>query len=96
MFILFGFRMHTKTINKKVLEIKNGGVRMGELPLAPIERILKKAGAGRVSKKAAKEFASVLEDIASELAAECAALAKHAGRKTVMAKDVRLAKKKGF
>lgn len=69
---------------------------MSELPLAPVERILKKAGAPRVSRKAAEEFASVLEDIASELAEECAALAKHAGRKTVLAEDVKLAKRKGF
>ncbi|MCD6399010.1 MAG: histone family protein [Candidatus Aenigmarchaeota archaeon] len=69
---------------------------MAELPLAPVERILKKAGAPRVSRKAAEEFAMVLEEVASELAAECSALAKHAGRKTVLAKDVKLAKKKGF
>ncbi len=69
---------------------------MSELPLAPIERILKKAGAPRVSKEACEEFAGVIEEIAFELAAETAALAKHAGRKTVMAKDVKLAKKKGF
>ncbi|MCD6477635.1 MAG: NFYB/HAP3 family transcription factor subunit [Candidatus Aenigmarchaeota archaeon] len=69
---------------------------MTELPLAPVERILKKAGAARVSRKAAEEFASVIEEIASELAAECAALAKHAGRKTVLVSDVKLAKKKGF
>ena len=69
---------------------------MSELPLAPIERILKKAGATRVSKEACEEFAGVIEEIAFELAAETAALAKHAGRKTVMTKDVKLAKKKGF
>lgn len=69
---------------------------MSELPLAPIERILKKAGAPRVSKEACEEFAGVIEEIAFELAAETAALAKHAGRKTVLAKDVKLAKKKGF
>ncbi|MCD6398649.1 MAG: histone family protein [Candidatus Aenigmarchaeota archaeon] len=69
---------------------------MSELPIAPVERILKKAGADRVSRKAAEEFAVVLEEVASELASECAALAKHAGRKTVLAKDVKLAKRKGF
>ena len=69
---------------------------MGDLPLAPIERILKKAGANRVSKESCVEFASVLEEVAFEIAAETAALAKHAGRKTVLAKDVKLAKRKGF
>lgn len=69
---------------------------MSILPLAPIERILKKAGAGRVSKEACEEFANVVEEVAFELAAETAALAGHAGRKTVLAKDVKLAKRKGF
>jgi len=69
---------------------------MSELPLAPIERILKKAGASRVSREACEEFASVIEEIAYELAAETAALARHAGRKTVLAKDVKLARRKGF
>jgi len=69
---------------------------MSELPLAPIERILKKAGASRVSKEACEEFSTVVEEVAFELAAETAALAKHAGRKTVLAKDVKLAKRKGF
>ncbi len=69
---------------------------MSELPLAPIERILKKAGASRVSREACEEFASVIEEITYELAAETAALARHAGRKTVLAKDVKLARRKGF
>jgi len=69
---------------------------MSNLPLAPVERILKKAGAPRVSKEACEEFAGVIEEVAFELAAETAALASHAGRKTVMAKDVKLAKRKGF
>ena len=69
---------------------------MGEIPLAPVERILRKAGAHRVSKSAAKEFAIVLEDIASDLAAEAASLARHAGRKTVTEDDIKLAKRRGF
>ncbi|UCG94974.1 MAG: histone family protein [archaeon] len=69
---------------------------MSNLPLAPIERILKKAGANRVSKEACEEFAGVIEEVAFELAAETASLATHAGRKTVLAKDVKLAKRKGF
>jgi histone H3/H4 len=69
---------------------------MPELPLAPVERILRNEGAKRVSQKAVEEFTQVIEDIAADLAAESAALAKHADRKTVKAEDVRLARRKGF
>ena len=69
---------------------------MPELPLAPVEKILRKQGAKRVSKSAVEEFALVLEDVAADIAAEAAALAKHAGRKTVQVEDVKLAKRKGF
>ena len=69
---------------------------MPELPLAPVERILRKQGAKRVSKSGVEEFAKVLEDVTADLASEAAALAKHAGRKTVIAEDVKLAKRKGF
>ncbi len=65
-----------------------------ELPLAPFERILRKAGAKRVSKSALVEFSRVISDYVHELSIEASALAKHAGRKTILATDVRLAKKK--
>ncbi len=69
---------------------------MGELPLAPVDRLIRSQGAKRVSEEAVEEFSEVLEEIAADLAAESAALAEHAGRKTVKAKDVRLASRKGF
>jgi len=65
-----------------------------ELPLAPLERILRKAGAKRVSKQALREFSFVLTDYASKLSSESTVLAKHAGRKTIIDSDVRMAKKK--
>lgn len=65
-----------------------------DIPLAPLERLLRKAGAKRVSKSALKEFAVVLADYAHDLSAEALALAKHAGRKTIVDSDVRMAKKK--
>lgn len=71
-------------------------IKMAELPLAPVDRIIRNQGAKRVSEDAVKEFAEVLEDIAADLAAESSALASHAGRKTVKADDVRLASRKGF
>ncbi len=64
------------------------------LPLAPFERILKDAGAKRVSKTAMKEFAAVAEEIADDLARDAVKFAKHAGRKTVTGEDIRLAKRK--
>ncbi len=64
------------------------------LPLAPLERLLRKAGAKRVSKSALVEFSHVIADYAHNLSAETAVLAKHAGRKTIIGADVRLAKKK--
>ncbi len=67
---------------------------MGEFPLQPFERILKRAGAKRVSRGALEEFAKVMEERMLKLAEEAAALAKHAGRKTIMDEDVRVARRK--
>lgn len=64
------------------------------LSLAAFERILKKAGAKRVSYPALQEFSIVMEEKLYNVAKEAAALAKHAGRKTIIAEDIRLAKRK--
>jgi histone H3/H4 len=64
------------------------------LPLAPLERLLKKAGAKRVSKGALEELADVLEEKLTKIAKEAAILAKHAGRKTITEEDVKIAKRK--
>ncbi|MCZ7356353.1 MAG: histone family protein [Candidatus Methanoperedens sp.] len=61
------------------------------LPLAPVERIIRKAGADRVSEDAGIELAKVLEDYGLEVSREAITLAKHAGRTTVKQEDVRLA-----
>jgi histone H3/H4 len=66
---------------------------MAEIPVAPMERILKKAGAERVSREAAVLLANELEGIALDIAKASVDLAKHAGRKTVKADDVKLALK---
>ena len=65
-----------------------------ELPLAPLERILRMAGANRVSKEAVKQFSAVIGDYAFDLSAEAARLAKHAGRKTIIDSDVRMARRR--
>ena len=67
---------------------------MIKLPRLPFERILKNAGAKRVSQDALEEFANVMEEKLYKIAKEAAVLAKHAGRKTVIAEDVRIAKRK--
>ena len=67
---------------------------MVELPLTALERILKKAGAKRISMKATKEYAKMLEEYAGGIAEEAALLAEHAKRNTVLEQDIVLAKKR--
>ncbi|MBU6997810.1 MAG: histone family protein [Theionarchaea archaeon] len=57
----------------------------------PIDRIMRKAGAERVSEAAAKALASILEEEAIEISKLAVEYAQHAGRKTVKAEDVKLA-----
>ncbi len=73
------------TNNKEVL------IKMAELPIAPIKRLLRNAGASRISDDAAVKLAEVLEEIGEDLARDATKLAKHAGRKTVKAEDIELA-----
>ncbi|MEA3430513.1 MAG: histone family protein [Nanoarchaeota archaeon] len=63
------------------------------LPLAAMEKLLKKSGAERVSDKAKEALKNVLEDMAEDIASQAVKLALHAGRKTVKAGDVKLAAK---
>jgi len=67
---------------------------MGELPIAPMSRIIKSAGAKRVSKDAQIFLAEHLEEYAEKVAREAVKYSKHAGRNTVKASDIRLATKK--
>jgi len=63
------------------------------LPLAAMEKILKQAGAERVSDKSKAALKVVIEEIAEGIAVQAVKLAVHAGRKTVKAGDVKLAAK---
>ena len=64
------------------------------LPRLPFERILKKVGARRVSQDALEEFAIIMEEKLMSVAKEAVALAKHAGRKTLIGEDIRLSRNK--
>jgi len=60
-------------------------------PLAPLERIAKKAGAQRVSVTAVKALREAVLDAAETIAGDAVAASRHAGRVTVKAKDIKIA-----
>lgn len=63
------------------------------LTLNPIKKLIKRSGAKRVSADAVEELAKILESDAIKICKRAQKLAKLAGRKTVMKKDIKLAVK---
>ena len=63
------------------------------IPVAPVDKLIRKAGAGRVSDKGAERLAQILEEVGSYLAKKAQELTEHAKRKTVTDKDIELAYK---
>ena len=66
---------------------------MTDLPVAAIDRLIRKAGAERVSEDAAEELSKILSEGAMDISKQAIELAKHAKRKTVTGEDIKLATK---
>jgi len=64
---------------------------MTELSQSAVERIMKKAGAERVSADAAETLGLLMEDYGIFLAKEAKKMSDHAGRKTLRGSDIRMA-----
>ena len=65
---------------------------MTELPIAPVGRLIRQAGAERVSADAVSALAEIMEEYGIKVAKEAQKLAIHSGRKTVTARDIREAR----
>jgi len=65
---------------------------MPYISLSSMEKILREAGAERISPSACIALRDILEDIAREISKKAVKIAKHAKRKTVRGEDIRLAK----
>ena len=64
------------------------------LPLAAMEKLLRLAGADRVSDRAKAALRDVLETYGNDLSVQAIKLSLHAGRKTIKVGDIKLAVKK--
>jgi histone H3/H4 len=88
---------HATVENRKTIMAADFGVEVvpdpesASLPIAPVDRIARidVDDRYRVGEDARVALAAELEDAAAEVAAGAATLAKHAGRRTVQAEDVR-------
>ena len=63
------------------------------IPVAPVDRLIRKTGSDRVSDKAAERLAQILEEVGEVLARRASEITEHTGRKTISDKDIDLAYK---
>ncbi len=63
------------------------------LPLAAMEKLLKKAGANRVSEDAKEALRDLLEEYADNIGKKASEFSRHSGRVTVKGVDIKLASK---
>jgi histone H3/H4 len=63
------------------------------IPKAPIGRIVKNAGAKRVSDEALEELSLILQTYAEKISGQAIKIAKHSGRRTILESDLKLALK---
>jgi histone H3/H4 len=68
-------------------------IRQTTIPKAPLARLMLRAGAGRVAQDALDAMEQLLSEKAHKLGTHAAAIAKHAGRKTVTGADLHVAAK---
>lgn len=66
----------------------------GEIKVAPMHKLIKRAGASRVSEESAIALGEALEEIGIKIAKEAMDYARHAGRKTIKARDIEIAAQK--
>lgn len=62
-----------------------------DFPSTPFERVMRKAGAERVSADAVKEMKALMLEIADRISSDAIAAAKHAKRVTIKREDVIMA-----
>ncbi|MFX1538657.1 MAG: histone family protein [Promethearchaeota archaeon] len=67
---------------------------MVEIPVSSIDRIIRRGGAGRVSKSAIEALQKELEEYGVSIAKLAWEFASYAGKKTLEGKDIKLAIKK--
>ena len=62
------------------------------IPVAPVDRLIRNAGAKRVSQDAGEKLAEVLEEIGKRIAEDAIRFAQHSKRNTVTESDIQLAR----
>lgn len=63
------------------------------IPLAAMEKLLKKCGAERVSEDAKEAMKELLETYGEQIGEKAVRIAQHSGRKTVKGSDIKISVK---